>query len=100
MSRTQTSYTGYEFLWLVMMTSFFLARKWSTQKSGADYGLIVGRVKHFFARCYGLVSAPDAVKRPDAAVARGTKTRCAARCRLFGPGTCRRGRDTRSRRAR
>ena len=41
-----------------MMTSFS-SQKWSAQKTGADYGLIVGPVKGFFTRFYGPYSAPD-----------------------------------------
>jgi len=72
MSRTQTSYTGYEFLWLVMMTSFSSRESGpNTNKNGADYGAIRRRVKRFFTRFYGPYSAPPRVDLLDVVAADG-----------------------------
>src|SRR3954464_362590 len=78
----------------------FLAKVGQNEKSAADYGAIGGRVKRFFPGFYGPYSAPGGGSPLHLVSAQSRRARCAARSRLFAPGTCHRARDRKSRRAR
>jgi len=76
MSRTQTSYTGHEFLWLVMMTSFPSLK---IKKTCADYMDDPQGVKGSDKDFYGPYSAPGEGKPQYLVVRKKTRARCGAK---------------------